>query len=66
MKTVKLYLKTRKKRTSRQTIIQQKGGVTIAGKENVNAVTVPHCKPVSAKGQGELASLKRKSHTVIP
>lgn len=52
-------------RTSKQTVIQQKV-VTMAGKENTNAVTIPHCKPVLAKGQGELASLTRKSHTVIP
>lgn len=55
-----------KKRTSKQTIIQQKGGVTMAGKENFHAVAVPHCKPASAKGQGQLASLTRKIHTVIP
>lgn len=53
-------------RISKQTIIQQKGVVTVAGKENTNAVTVLHCKPVSAKGQGELASLTRKSHRVRP
>lgn len=38
----------------------------MAGKENFHAVTVAHCKPASAKGQGELASLTRKSHTAIP
>lgn len=43
-----------KKRTSKQTIIQQKGVVTMAGKENISEVTAPHCKPVLAKGQGEL------------
>lgn len=34
-------------------------------KENVMAVTVPHSQPVSAKRQGELALLPRKSYAVM-